>query len=101
MTKVSLCLALLAAAARAQSADTTLFRAVLLPANEVPAINNGGRAVADIQASVMRDSGGQIVSGSLDVLLRTTLVAANTATGLNFHNAAAGQTAPASKGERL
>ena len=77
-----------------QSADSTFFRAVLLPASEVPPINNASRAVADILASAIRDSSGNIISGNIDILLRTTLPAANTITGLNLHNAPTGQTAP-------
>ena len=77
-----------------QSADSTFFRAILLPANEVPALNNNSRAVADIIASAVRDPSGNIVSGTVDVLLRTTLPAANTITGLNLHNAAGSQIAP-------
>jgi uncharacterized protein (TIGR03437 family) len=77
-----------------QTSDSTLFRAVLLPSNEIPALNNASRGVADILASAVRDSSGNIVSGTVDVLLRTTLPAANTITGLNLHNAPTGQAAP-------
>ena len=77
----------------AQTADTAIYRAILLPANQVPAINNSARGIADIVTSVVRDATGQIVSGNIDVLLRTTLAAANTATGLNLHNGIAGQNA--------
>lgn len=94
MLKISLCLALLAGSVSAQTADTVIFRAVLLPANEVPAINNAARGVADVVASAVRDASGQIVSGSVDVLLRVTLPAAITATGLNLHNGTAGQVVP-------
>ena len=75
----------------AQTSDTVFCRAVLLPANEVPAVNNTSRAVADVVASAVRDSTGQIVSGSIDFLVRATLPAAITATGLNLHSGAAGQ----------
>ena len=67
-----------------QTADTVYTRAVLLPANETPPINNGGRGIADIVATAVRDASGTIVSGNLDILLRTTLTAATTATGLNL-----------------
>ena len=87
-------LLLLSAPLFSQSADTTAFRAVLLPGNEIPALNNASRAVADVLASVVRDASGNILSGSIDVLLRTTLPAANTITGVNLHNAPSGQTAP-------
>jgi uncharacterized protein (TIGR03437 family) len=71
-----------------------MFRAVLLPSNEVPSLNNASRGVADVLASAVRDSSGTIISGTVDVLLRTTLPAANTITGLDLHNAPGSQTAP-------
>jgi uncharacterized protein (TIGR03437 family) len=85
---------LLSAPLYSQSADSTFFRAILLPSNELPALNNASRGIADILASAVRDPSGNIVSGTVDVLLRTTLPAANTVTGLNLHNGAAGQSAP-------
>uniref|UniRef100_Q01ZX6 CHRD domain containing protein n=1 Tax=Solibacter usitatus (strain Ellin6076) TaxID=234267 RepID=Q01ZX6_SOLUE len=91
--KLGPCFLLISAIAMAQSGETVVFRALLLPASEVPAINNSARGVADVVTSVVRDSSGQIVSGNIDILLRTALAAANTATGLNLHNAGAGQNA--------
>jgi uncharacterized protein (TIGR03437 family) len=94
MKRISLCLVFLAGALRAQTGETAIFRAILLPANEVPAINNAARGVADVTASVVRDQAGQIVSGNVDVLLRVTLPSAVVATGLNLHNGIAGQSVP-------
>ena len=85
---------LLASPLLAQTSDTSFFRAILLPSNEVPALNNNSRGIADVIASAVRDSSGTIVSGTIDVLLRTTLPAANTATGLNLHNGIGSQVAP-------
>ena len=79
---------------RAQTSDTVFCRAVLLPANEVPAVSNTSRAVVDVIANVVRDGTGQIASGSIDILVRATLPAALTVTGLNLHNGLAGQNAP-------
>src|SRR4051794_6145814 len=84
---------LLAATLSAQSSETQLFRAVLLPANELPAINNTARGIADVTVSVVRDTAGTVVNGTIDVYLRSTLTATVTATGLNLHNAPAGQSA--------
>lgn len=95
MKSLSLCLVSLAGVLTAQTGETVYLRAVLLPANEVLAINNAARGVADVIASAVRDASGQIVSGNLDVLLRVTLPAAITATGLNLHNGTAGQSVPA------
>src|SRR3954447_382421 len=85
---------LLAATVCAQTSETQLFRALLLPANELPAINNTARGVADVTVSIVRDATGAVVNGTIDVYLRSTLNAAVTAPGLNLHNAPAGQAAP-------
>jgi uncharacterized protein (TIGR03437 family) len=75
----------------AQSTESAVFRAVLLPGNEVPAVNSANRGVADVIASVVRDPSGQIVSGTVDFLVRATVGAAVTSTGLDLHAGAAGQ----------
>jgi len=75
----------------AQTTESVVFRAILLPANEVPAVNSANRATADVIASVVRDSSGQIVSGTVDFLVRATVTAAVTCTGLDLHAGAAGQ----------
>jgi uncharacterized protein (TIGR03437 family) len=94
MRKFAACVFLVFPGLLAQTSDTTFFRAILLPSNEVPALNNNSRGIADVIASAVRDSSGTIVSGTIDVLLRTTLPAANTVTGLNLHNGIGSQVAP-------
>lgn len=86
-----LCLCLFHAALCAQTAGTAVFRAILLPGNEVPAINTNARGVVDVAASVVRDNSGQIISGTVDILARVTFAASVTATGLFIHPGAAGQ----------
>src|SRR4051812_2564512 len=93
MRTLGLCL-LFSGALLAQTAETQIFRAILLPANEVPAVNNSARGIADVVVNAVHDPSGAVVSGTVDVYLRTTLAAVVTATGLNVHNAVAGQTAP-------
>jgi uncharacterized protein (TIGR03437 family) len=90
MMRVVCGLFLVAAALAAQTADTAYFRAVMLPSNEVPAANVTATGVADLIAHVVRDSSGQIISGTVDFLVRTNFAAANTATGLHIHTGAAG-----------
>src|SRR5437764_3514321 len=92
MKGLAVCL-LFVASVSAQTAETQIFRAVLLPASEVPPVNNSARAVADVIVNAVRDPAGAVVSGTIDVYLRTTLAATVTATGLNLHNAPSGQTA--------
>ena len=75
----------------AQTAGSTVYRAILLPNNEVPAVNTNARGVVDVVASVVRDSSGQIVSGTMDILARVTFAASVTATGLFIHPGASGQ----------
>jgi uncharacterized protein (TIGR03437 family) len=91
--RILACLVLFSGILGAQTGETAIYRAVLLPANEVPAVNNAARGIADVVTSVVKDSSGQIVSGNIDLLLRTTLAAANNATGLNLHNGNPGQNA--------
>jgi len=78
-------------AAWGDTAETAIFRVVMLPSSEVPAVNSSTRGTADILANVVRDNSGQIVSGTVDILARVTFAAAATATGLNIHTGAAGQ----------
>lgn len=86
MSKIAACLFLFSSALFAQTADTLYFRAVMLPTNEVPATSANATGVADILAHVVRDSSGQIVSGSVDFLLHVNFAAAATATGLHIHS---------------
>jgi hypothetical protein len=88
-----ICLCLFPAALLAQTAGTTVFRAILLPNNEAPAVNTNARGVVDVVASVVRDNTGQIVSGAVDVLARVTFAASVTATGLFIHGGPPGKTA--------
>src|SRR6476620_7729776 len=86
MSKIAACLFLFSSALFAQTADTLYFRAMMLPTNEVPATSANATGVADILAHVIRDSSGQIVSGSVDFLLHVNFAAAATATGLHIHS---------------
>ena len=78
----------------AQTSGAVFCRAVLLPASEVPPVNISSRAVADVISNVVLDPSGQIVSGSVDILVRATLPSAITVTGINLHNGLAGQNTP-------
>ena len=73
MRKLSICLLLSTASLLAQTADIAYFRAVMLPSNEVPAVNANVNGMADMIAHVVRDSSGQIVSGTVDFLIRSNL----------------------------
>jgi len=75
----------------AQTAETAVFRAVMLPSSEVPPANVVARGTADVFASVVRDSSGQIVSGTVDVLARVTFPGAVSAMGLDLWAGSAGQ----------
>ncbi|PWU01614.1 MAG: hypothetical protein C5B51_22455 [Terriglobia bacterium] len=81
---------LFTAALRAQTAETVFFRAVMLPENEVPPTGQNARGVADIIAHVVRGPSGQIVSGTVDFLVRVTFPNDVIATGLHIHNGPAG-----------
>jgi len=91
MRRLTLYLFLLPAALLAQTAETAWFRVVMLPANEVPPVASATRGTADLLVSVVRDSSGQIVSGSVDFLVKVTFAAATTATGLDIYSGPSGQ----------
>src|SRR6266496_2383885 len=90
MRKLATLLCVFASAVFAQTADTIYFRAVMLPSNEVPAVNSTATGVADLVAHIVRDSSGQVVTGTVDFLIHTKFPADVTATGLHIHSGAAG-----------
>src|SRR5437763_10840227 len=81
MRKISVAVLLFAAGLRAQTADVAYFRAVMLRANEVPAVNVIGQGSADLIAHVVRDSAGPIVSGTVEFIVHAHLRTASTPTG--------------------
>ena len=85
MRKIPVAVLLFAAGLRAQTADVAYFRAILSPANEVPQVNVNGKGAVDIIAHVVRDSSGQITSGSVEFITHITLPTDNTATGMHIH----------------
>ena len=85
---------LLACAAFAQSSDSVIFRAVMLPENEVPAARIDARATAQLRARIVRDASGQIVSGFLDFTILHTFAAAQTLVGLHIHRGVSGVNGP-------
>src|SRR5436305_1698109 len=92
MLRTALPLVLWSSILVAQTAETALFRAVLLPTSEVPAIPSlNARGVADITVSTVRDPAGQIVSATIDILARVNFPAAVPVTGLAVWNGNTGQ----------
>ncbi|MEP7365613.1 MAG: CHRD domain-containing protein [Acidobacteriota bacterium] len=83
------------ASASAQTAETRIFRAVLSPLNEVPAITDyNASGVATITAHVVKDSSGKIVSGTADFHVTYRFPGEATVTGLHIHSGAAGVNGP-------
>jgi uncharacterized protein (TIGR03437 family) len=70
----------------AQTADTVFYRAVMLNTNEVPATTADASGVADILVHVVRDSSGQVTSGTVDFLIRVKSGIATNAVGLHIHS---------------
>ncbi len=83
-----------ASGALADTAQTIPFLTQLLPANEVPAITDTSSANAIVWVHVVRDSGGNITSGSVDFDVSTKFSSAVMVTGLHIHNAPAGTSGP-------
>ncbi len=78
----------------AQSAETIPFRAVLSTKNEVPPIDLNASGTATLWVHVVRDAGGNIVSGSVDFNVNYTFPGEVTFTGLHIHSGPAGVNAP-------
>jgi uncharacterized protein (TIGR03437 family) len=85
MRKLTVAALLFTAGLGAQTADVAYFRAVMLPTSEVPATAINAKGAADIIAHVIRDSTGQIVSGTVEFNVHVSFPADNTATGLHIH----------------
>src|SRR5258708_17189195 len=79
-----------ASAAMADTAQTIPFLTQLLPANETPPITDTSTASVIVWVHVIRDSGGNITSGSVDFDVSTQFSTAVTVTGLHIHNAPSG-----------
>ncbi len=78
-------LALAASSLWAQSAETIPFRAVMLPSNEVPAININASGMATIWLHVVRDAQGRVTSASTDFNVSYQFPAEVRFTGLHIH----------------
>jgi uncharacterized protein (TIGR03437 family) len=93
-TKIVLAL-LTSAAAFAQTVETIPFRAVLSPANEVPAITNlEATGVGTVWLHIVRDASGRIVSGSADFKVDYRFPGPINITGMHIHRGAAGTNGP-------
>ena len=91
MPRFVLLLALFPVAQFAQTVQTQFFRAILLPTSEVPAVSSTARGVADVTASLVLDSSGQVTSGTVTILAHFTFTAAATTTGLGIWSGNSGQ----------
>jgi uncharacterized protein (TIGR03437 family) len=89
MTKWVVWLALCAVSADGQTVETIPFRAVLSSANEIPAVNLNAAGTATILAHVVRDAGGQVISGSVDFNVRYQFPGEVTVTAMHIHRGAA------------
>ena len=93
MKKSLALLGILAASLSAQTAETIFFRQNMLPSNEVPPVDIQARGYSTIEAHVVRDASGQIISGTVVFNVSYQFPSAVTITGLHIHNGPAGQNA--------
>lgn len=82
------------AAAFGQSVDSIPYRVVLSPANEVPPVNTTGNGWGTVWVHVVRNSAGDVVSGSVDFKVGYTMTPPLTITGMHIHRGAAGVNGP-------
>lgn len=78
----------------AQRAETHYFRAVMLPSNEVPAVDINASGGALIVAHVMRNAAGEVASGSVDFIISYNMPGAASFTGLHIHRGVRGENGP-------
>lgn len=90
----SLCL--VAGGAFAQSVETIPYRAVISPANEVPAVTDvQGSGTVNVWLHVVKDAAGRVTSGSVDFDVRYSALTPNqTFTAMHIHAGPAGVNAP-------
>ncbi|MBI4876362.1 MAG: CHRD domain-containing protein [Acidobacteria bacterium] len=99
MRKFLFAVALSVCSLAAQTVESVPFRALLSPANEVPAIANlNASGTATVWLHVMRDAAGQVVSGSVDFDVRYDFPGAVNITGMHIHRGAAGVNGPVTIG---
>jgi len=88
---LSAALAVIAPVCFAQSAETRILRAIMLPSNEVPAITGlDARGTATIIAHAVKDADGKVVSGSVDFYVNHRFGVNVGLTGLHIHTAPEG-----------
>ncbi|MBC8165387.1 MAG: CHRD domain-containing protein, partial [Bryobacteraceae bacterium] len=81
-------------AAFAQSSETIPFRAIMLPQNEVPAVNIAASGTATVWLHVVRDARGQVVSASTDFDVSYRFPGEVQFTGLHIHKGRSGENGP-------
>lgn len=94
MRNLALLLTLSASFLAAQTSETIPFRAVLLPSNEVPAININASGAATIWLHVVRDAQGRVVTASTDFNVTYQFPGEIRITGLHIHRGRAGENGP-------
>jgi len=91
MRKIAAVIGFVVSSAFSQTAETWVFRAVMSPASEVPAVTDlNASGSATIRAHVVRDAAGQVISGSVDFSVSYLFPGEDTFTGLHIHAGAAG-----------
>ena len=94
MKKLAFAFACFYVSLAAQTTETVSFSAVMLPANEVPAISVSASGSASVLVHVVRDAAGKVASGSVDFGVSYIFPGALTITGLHIHSGRAGVNAP-------
>ncbi len=85
----------LSVAAWAQTADTVVYRAIMTPDNETPAVTDyNARGMATILLHVVRDANGRAISGTADFMINDSFPEDVAVTGLHIHKGPAGVAGP-------
>src|ERR1051325_3886496 len=94
MKRVLSLFALSAVSIFAQRAETIFFRGAMSPANENPPIDINATGTATIRAHVVRNAGGEIISGTVDFIVSPLFPGEVEFTGLHIHRGVAGENGP-------
>ncbi len=95
MKKLIVSLCLFASAAFADTAEIVFFRGIMLPFNEVPAVNLQAGAPTTLICHIVRDQlGGKLLSASIDFVVGYGFPGPVSFTGLHIHSGAAGVNGP-------
>ena len=95
LARIAALIVFCAASLLAQTAEYVIFQAVMLPENAVPPVTNLNlSATGNVELSLVRNSAGEVISGTLLLYTHGSLTGSATFTAIHVHRGAAGVNGP-------